>query len=330
MNYLVTGGAGFIGSNLVHVLAREGHRVTVLDDLSTGKLENLAESSEGLAAGGGQLSAGLDGRVALAVGSVSDADFVMRHAAGMDGIFHLAAVASVQRSMEEPAACHAVNVTGTLNVLEAARVLGVKRVVLSSSAAVFGDNPELPLRSDSRTGPISPYGLHKLMCEQYGKLYTACGWTEATALRYFNVFGPRQDPNGEYAAVVPRFITALLAGRRPKVFGDGLQTRDFLYVEDVVRANLAAMLCPDAAGRVLNLCAGRETSLLDLLDALAGVTGKRPEPEFLAPREGDIRRSFGSGDEAVRLLGLPPWTSIAKGLAESVEFFLRKDLDEQA
>ncbi len=313
MNYLVTGGAGFIGSNLVHLLVQEGHRVTVVDDLSTGRMGNLAGAE-----------------AALAVGSVADTDFMMRYAAGVDGIFHLAAVASVQRSMEEPGACHAVNVTGTVNVLEAARVNGVKRVVISSSAAVFGDNPDLPLRPDSRTGPISPYGLHKLMCEQYGRLYTARGWTEVTALRYFNVFGPRQDPKGEYAAVVPKFITALLGGGRPKVFGDGLQTRDFLFVEDVARANLAAMTCPDAAGRVVNLCAGRETSLLDLLAALAGATGKHPEPQFLPPREGDIRRSYGSGEEAVRLLGLPAWTPIPEGLARTVEFFLRKDLDEPA
>jgi len=304
MNYLVTGGAGFIGSNLAHLLAQEGHRVTVLDDLSTGKMVNLAGSDAG-----------------LAVGSVADLDFVVRHAAGTDGIFHLAAVASVQRSMEEPAVCHDVNVTGTVNVLEAARIHRVKRVVISSSAAVFGDNPDLPLKSDSRTGPISPYGLHKLMCEQYGRLYTARGWTEVTALRYFNVFGPRQDPNGEYAAVVPKFITALLEGKRPRVFGDGLQTRDFLYVEDVARANLAAMTCPEAKGRVLNLCAGRETSLLDLLEALGKVTGKQPRPEFLPPREGDIRRSFGSGEEAVRLLGLAPWSPIADGLAKTVEYF---------
>jgi len=321
MNYLVTGGAGFIGSNLVHLLVREGHRVTVLDDLSTGRTANLvAEPEEGIQ--GGQL--------ALAVGSVADPDFVMRYAAGMDGIFHLAAVASVQKSMEEPAGCHAVNVTGTVNVFEAARVHGVKRVVLSSSAAVFGDNPDLPLTGESRTGPISPYGLHKLMCEQYGKLYTDRGWTEVTALRYFNVFGPRQDPNGEYAAVVPKFIAALLSGSRPKVFGDGQQTRDFLYVEDVAQANLAAMGCPAAAGKVLNLCAGRETSLLDLLAALGDVTGHRPEPEFLPPRKGDIRRSFGSGDEALRLLSLAPWTAISEGLARAVAHFAAGSSDEPA
>jgi len=313
MRYVVTGGAGFIGSAVARKLAAEGHDVVVLDDLSTGKRENLHNAEVGMR--------NAEPRLSVVRGSVADAALVKDCVEGADGVFHLAAVASVQRSLDEPGNCHEVNVTGTLNVLEAARKCGVRRVVLSSSAAVYGDNPALPLTENERPAPISPYGLHKQIGEEYGKLYTRRGWVEVAALRYFNVFGPRQDPAGDYAAVIPKFISALVAGKQPTVFGDGLQTRDFLYVEDVVKANILAMQVREAAGETFNICAGCETSLLDLLAELGGIMEKKPGPVFLPAREGDIRRSMGDCSKAVCALKPGAWTAFPHGLRKTVDWF---------
>lgn len=306
MRYVVTGGAGFIGSSLVRHLLEAGHGVVVLDDFSTGKESNLAA---------------LAGPLTIARGSIVDASFVARTLQGADGVFHLAAVASVQRSMEEPLFCHAVNVTGTVNVLDAARRLGVPRVVLSSSAAVYGEAAEFPLAETVPAQPISPYGMHKYMNELYAGLYAARGWLETVCLRYFNVFGPRQDPAGDYAAVVPKFIAAVLSGEAPTIFGDGGQSRDFMFVEDVAAANLAAMTAPSVSGRCYNVCAGVETSLLQLLGGIQAGAGTSVQPLFEAAREGDIRRSVGSDRAICEALRLPPWTSVAAGLTATVKSY---------
>ena len=304
MKQLVTGGAGFIGSSLVRMLVAGGHEVVVADDLSTGKEKNLE---------------GISGDVELKAGSIEDLAFVRRCARGVDGIFHLAAVASVPRSMEEPALCHGVNVTGTVNVLEAARLEGVPRVVLSSSAAVYGDSENFPLTEEEPCRPISPYGQHKLMCEQYGELYSRLGWVETVALRYFNVFGPRQSPAG--GAAIPNFVTSILEGRRPRITGDGSQSRDFLFVDDVARANLLAMTAQGISGEVFNTCSGKGTSLLTLMEALAKASGRPVEPEFLPPRPGDILHSYGAGEKAREALGFTPVTSLDEALEQTVAWY---------
>jgi len=305
MRYLVTGGAGFIGNALVRRLLRDGHQVVVLDDLSTGRVENLD---------------GVD-VVEMRVTSVTNEKDVGEVAKHVDGAFHLAAVASVQKSLDEPVRCHEVNVTGTLNLLQAMRLARGKRVVLSSSAAVYGEAADFPLSEKAAGAPISPYGLHKLIGEQYCRLYARSGWTEAVALRYFNVYGPRQDPNGEYAAVVPKFITRVAGGLPPVIFGDGKQTRDFLFVEDVVEANIAAMQAPGVSGTVFNVASGVETSLLDLVDALSEATGRKITPEFRAARTGDVLRSVGDGALAARVLGFKPKVTLAEGIRKTLGHF---------
>ena len=306
MKYLVTGGAGFIGSNLVRRLLRLGHHVVVLDDLSTGRRENLAD---------------VVSTVEFVQASITDFTAVLSAAKGVDGVFHLAAVASVQKSLDDPVGCHDVNVTGALNVMEAARRCGATRVVLSSSAAVYGEARNFPLQETEVCRPISPYGLHKLTNENYGRLYSDAGSLEVVSLRYFNVYGPHQDPQGEYAAVVPKFVTAAVAGEQPLIFGDGGQSRDFMFVEDVANANWLAMVTPGIAGEIINICAGLEISLLELVDALSHALGRTIEPRFLPPREGDIRRSVGDCARAMQLLGITGWTSVADGLAKTVEWY---------
>jgi UDP-glucose 4-epimerase len=306
MRYVVTGGAGFIGSALARHLLEAGHEAVVLDDFSTGKEANLT---------------GVSGPLTIARGSIVDAPFVARTLQGADGVFHLAAVASVQRSVDDPLFCHSVNVTGTLNVLGAARDNGVPRVVLSSSAAVYGEADDFPLAETVPTGPISPYGVHKLMNELYARLYSELGWLETVCLRYFNVFGPRQDPTGDYAAVVPKFITSVLAGESPTIFGDGGQSRDFMHVSDVAATNLAAMSTLAVSGKIFNVCAGVETNLLQLLAAIQKGAGTALKPIFAPARVGDIRRSVGS-DQAIRqALTLPPWVPVVQGLVSTVQSY---------
>lgn len=306
MRYLVTGGAGFIGSAVVRTVLANGAEVVVLDDFSTGKEANLS---------------GISGPLTLVRGSITNPADVRRAMSGCQGVFHLAAVASVQRSMTQPLVCHDVNVTGTLTALQAAKELGVSRIVLSSSAATYGELDSFPLTEGMHGMPISPYGMHKLFDEYYAKLYSNSGWVQAVCLRYFNVFGPRQDPNGEYAAVVPKFVEAALAGRQPKVFGDGQQSRDFLFVEDVARANWLAMTIAGANGNTYNVCAGNEASLLRLLEALGSALGHTIQPEFLPARSGDIRRSVGSPQAIKRDLGFVASVTLEEGLARTIEFF---------
>lgn len=303
---LVTGGAGFIGSTLVSRLVDAGWDVRVLDNLSTGKREYLK---------------GILAPEHLVEGSITDPDTVDAACQGIDTVFHLAAVVSVVRSMDEPGLCHDINVTGFLHVLEGARKAGVRRVIYSTSAATYGDLDRFPLTEDCPLHPISPYGLHKLTNEHYAGLYARAGWVETIGLKYFNVFGPRQNPRGEYAAVIPRFIEAFLGKAPLKIYGDGSQTRDFLFVEDIASANLAAAQSQGASGAVVNCCSGRETSLMDLVRLLQGLSGIQVTPDFQPARAGEILRSVGDPTLAAKLIGFTPQVSLSQGLARTLAWF---------
>lgn len=307
MKVLVTGGAGFIGCNLVRCLVASGERVGVLDDLSTGSVENLRDC---------------DGGYELMLGDVRDPETVRRAAGGAEVIYHLAALPSVARSVADPLASHRVNVDGTLNVLQAARAAGARRVVYASSSSVYGDTPTLPKHEDMPPAPRSPYAVSKLSGELYCRAFTATYGLGTVSLRFFNVFGPHQDPASEYAAVVPRFITSMLAGRSPVIFGDGGQSRDYTYVANVIQALvLASSAGEEAAGRTVNVgCEGR-TTLVELVAALNDILGTNIDPVFAAPRRGDVRHSQASVDRARRLLEYRPLVSLRDGLTRTVEFF---------
>jgi UDP-glucose 4-epimerase len=307
-NVLVTGGFGFIGSALVRELLTRGVGVTVLDDLSTGRRENLA---------------GLEDRIRVVRGDIASPSICAASMSGVDTVFHLAAIASVIRSFGELSACHEVNMTGTVNLMDAARDAGARRFVHAVSAAAFGDNPSLPLADDAKAQPISPYGLHKLGAEHYGRILTMSGDLDVVGLRYFNIFGPRQDPEGDYAAVIPKFITRMLTGQAPIIFGDGTQTRDFLFVEDVARANCLAADALDAPGMVFNIASGAETSLLDLVDTLNRVLGTELGPVFEQPRPGEIHRSVARVESAGAALGFKPGFTLEAGLERTVDHFRR-------
>ncbi len=306
MRYLITGGAGFIGSNLAEALVREGATVRVFDNFSTGKRDNLA---------------GLD--VEVIEGDIRDLDACRAAARGMDYILHKAALASVPASVADPLYSNAVNITGALNMLTAAREAGAWRFVLASSSSVYGDGPEPVKTESSQMRPLSPYALGKLAGEQYCRVFFSLFGLETVCLRYFNVFGPRQDPNSEYAAVIPKFITALLAGKRPVIYGDGLQTRDFVYVGDIVRANILACSQPTAAGGVFNIACDRGTSLLELLDEIKAVCGNSVEPEFAPARIGDVRHSRADIGLARKHLGFEPAFQFREAMARTVEWFSR-------
>jgi UDP-glucose 4-epimerase len=297
--YLVTGGAGFIGSNICEELVALGDDVRVLDDLSTGKRENLAH---------------LGARVELVVGDVRDVGMLRDVVSGCDFVLHQAAVASVPRSVAEPLLTDEVNVHGTLNVLMAARDAGVKRVVVASSCAVYGDDPELPKRETLRAWPTSPYAVSKLATEQYARVASDLLGIEAVALRYFNVFGPRQDPAGDYAAVVPKFLERMLNGKPPIIFGDGGQTRDFVYVHDVVRANLAACVAPGGAGAVCNVASGRRVNVRDLARMVATAVGSDLEAVHEPARAGDILHSVADISYTAERLGWRPAMDLTEGL----------------
>src|SRR5438093_3760116 len=275
--YLVTGGAGFIGSNIVEALLRRGESVVVLDDLSTGRRENLDSA----------LHASPKGAPAPEIieGDIRNASTVRRAMRGVTHVIHQAALPSVQRSVEDPLASHEVNATGTLVLLIAARDEGARRFVYASSSSVYGDAPEMPKRETLTPQPLSPYAVSKLTGEHYCRVFHGLYGLETVSLRYFYIFGPRQDPNSQYAAVVPNFVTAATADRRPVVYGDGMQSRDFTYVDNAVDANLRSCDAPSsAAGRAYNIACGASATLLDLLRLLEGITGKTIRPVHESPR----------------------------------------------
>ncbi len=308
MRYLVTGGAGFIGSHLVHALLEQGAFVRVLDNFSTGKRENLAG-----------LASRFDGsRLQVQEGDVRDAAAVAAALVGVEIVFHEAAFISVPESMQKPQECFDVNVAATASLFEAARKAGVRRVVIASSAAVYGDSDACPLQESTPTQSLSPYAASKRAGEIYAQLYTQALGLEVAVLRYFNVYGPRQRPDSMYAAAVPIFIRRLLDGQPVTVFGDGGQTRDLINVRDVVRANLIASEHPAAPGKVFNVCTGLETRLLDLLEVLYRLFPAAPQPVFTDPRPGDIYRSVGSPEFTAQTIGFRAQVSLADGLAETV------------
>jgi UDP-glucose 4-epimerase len=306
--FLVTGGAGFIGSHIAEALVQRGDKVRVLDNLVTGHLSNLD---------------GFRDRIEFIEGDVADAQIVAAAVVGVDCVFHHAALASVPWSVERPLDTNAACVTGTVTVLDAARRAGVRRVVYAASSSAYGDQPTPIKRETDLPSPISPYGAAKLAAEYYCQAFTATYGFETVALRYFNVFGPRQDPASPYSAVIPLFITAMLAGRQPVVYGDGRQSRDFIFVADVVQANLLAADAPHAAGRMVNIAGGRGTDLLTLIDLLNRLLGTNVQPKHDAPRPGDVRESLADISLARKLLGYDPQISFEEGLRRSIDYYRR-------
>ncbi|MFL7812348.1 MAG: NAD-dependent epimerase/dehydratase family protein [Anaerolineales bacterium] len=302
---LVTGGAGFIGSHIVDALLARGDQVRVLDDLSTGKLRNLQGAGD---------------QVEVIEADLRDPDVLEKALRGVNLVFHQAAFVSVPQSMEEPDLCLDINIRGTSQLLEASRRFGIQRVVLASSAAVYGENSDLPLSEGAATDPLSPYAASKLIDEILARLYTNQLGLDVVALRYFNVYGPRQNPASVYAAVIPIFIRRLLDEEEPVVYGDGGQTRDFIYVADVVRANLIAADSRSAAGRTMNICSGQETSLLDLIESLSILFNREIQPDFQEPRAGDIYRSLGDPSLSGELLEFAPRVSLLEGLESTLKW----------
>jgi len=304
--FLVTGGAGFIGSHIAETLVQRGDRVRVLDNLSTGHLSNMD---------------GFRDRIEFIEGDLVDAPLMAEIVRGVDCIFHQAALASVPRSVETPLLTNAACVTGTLTLLDAARRAGVRRMVYAGSSSAYGDQPTSPKRETDLPAPISPYGAAKLAAEYYCQAFTATYGFETVSIRYFNVFGPRQDPDSPYSAVIPLFITAILNGRRPVIYGDGRQSRDFTYVANVVRANLLAADAPNVAGRTFNAAGGRSIDLLSLIDRLNHLLGTDVKPIHADPRPGDIRESLADCSQARELLGYEPIVDFEEGLRRSVGYY---------
>ena len=304
--YVVTGGAGFIGSHIVRRLAADGHEVRAVDNLATGHAENLNDLREA---------------VKLIEGSVLDAALLRRAFKSAEVVFHQAALASVQRSVQDPLTTNRVNVEGTLQVLEAARACGVRRVVYASSSSVYGNLAVLPKREDLTPAPESPYAVSKLVGELYCRNYTRLFSLETVSLRYFNVFGPWQDPESQYAAVVPIFVKALLSGRSPRVFGDGEQSRDFTYVDNVVEANTLAASAPGAAGMAFNVGCGARYTLNELLGALRDIIGADVEATYADERPGDVRHSQADISRAQQILGYEPRVGLREGLKRTVAWY---------
>lgn len=303
---LVTGGAGFIGSNLALALVQAGANVRVLDDLSTGSLDNLADHVDELE---------------FMEGDIRDIDVLRSALEGQEIVFHLAALPSVPRSIEDPFTSSEVNAQGTLKVLLASRDAGIGRLVYASSSSIYGDSPALPKTEELPVDPKSPYALSKYCGERYCQLFHRLYGLETVCLRYFNVFGPRQDPASQYAAVIPRFITRALSGAPITIHGDGEQTRDFSYVENVVEANLLAAGAPDAAGEVLNIACGQSTTVKQLAAFVSEKTGREVEIEWAPTRQGDVRDSLACIEKAHSVLGYRPGVDVYEGLARTIHWF---------
>jgi nucleoside-diphosphate-sugar epimerase len=306
MRYLVTGGAGFIGSNTVDELVRRGHSVVVLDDLSAGKEENLAE---------------VRSKITFVKGSITDIEAVQKAIQQAEYVIHLAARTSVPRSVKDPLETNRINVDGTLNVLIAARDNKVKRVVLAASSSAYGETPTLPKTESMQPKPISPYGVSKYVGELYAQAFGRCYGLENASVRYFNIFGPRQDPGSPYSGVLSKFATAFLDDTQPVVFGDGEQTRDFTYVDNAVQANLLACEAPSASGEVINIGTGGRVSLNQTLQQLRRITGKNLQAKYETPREGDIRDSQADISKARELLGYEPTVHFEEGLERTFAWY---------
>jgi UDP-glucose 4-epimerase len=303
---LVTGGAGFIGSHVATALVARGDRVRILDNVSTGRLTNLDH---------------LKGKIELVEGDLAKIKDVQKAVEGVEVVYHQAALASVPRSVADPLATTEACVLGTVNLLDAARQAGVRRLVYAASSSAYGNQPD-PSKSETILPmPVSPYAAAKLAGEYFCQAFTATYRFETVSLRYFNVFGPRQDPKGEYSAVIPKFVTLMLAGERPTIFGDGRQSRDFTYIDNVVAGNLLAADAPNAVGRVINVACGEELTLLQLVDAINRVLGTKTEPIFADPLPGDVRDSLADISLARKLLGYEPTIGFEEGLRRSIDYY---------
>jgi nucleoside-diphosphate-sugar epimerase len=302
-HYLVTGGAGFIGSHLCEELLRRGHQVRVSDDLSTGKRGNLQKGVE------------------FVEGDLADLATARRAVEGCQYVLHQAAIPSVPRSVKDPLTSHRANVDATVNMLIAARDADVKRLIFAGSSSAYGDTPTLPKREDMPNGPLSPYALQKVIGEQYLQMFTKLYGLETVTIRYFNVFGPRQDPSSPYSGVISVFATALLDGRSPKIYGDGEQTRDFTYVANVVDGVLRACEAPGVSGEIINVATGGRISLNQLFRTMRELIGGSIEPSYSDPRPGDVRDSQADISKARRLLGYEPTVSFEEGLRRTVEWY---------
>jgi nucleoside-diphosphate-sugar epimerase len=304
--YLVTGGAGFIGSNIVEELVKRQEKVRVLDNLSTGKKENIIH---------------LVDKIEFIEGDIRNYELMNKITNGVDYIIHQAALPSVSRSIREPLLVNEVNIGGTLNVLFAAKENKVKRVVYASSSSVYGDTPVMPKKEDFHPAPLSPYAVTKLTGEHYCQVFYRVYGLQTVALRYFNVFGPHQDPASEYAAVIPRFITAMLAGKSPTVYGDGLQSRDFTYVDNVVAANLNSCTSLNAAGKIMNIACGERTPLIQLLTEINTILGTQIIPVFDEARKGDVKHSLADIAQAYEFIDYSPRVKFKSGLKKTVDWF---------
>ena len=313
---LVTGGAGFIGSNLTEALLKQGHWVWVLDNFSTGKRENLVFDKEYPS-------------LEIIDGDIRDLAVCRKAMKDIEFVFHQAALPSVQRSVEDPLMSNAVNVEGTLNVLLTARDEGVKRVIYASSSSIYGDTPTLPKQEEMPPNPLSPYALQKYIGEHYCRLFFQLYGLETLSLRYFNVFGPKQDPNSIYSAVIPRFIDAMLEGHSPIIFGDGEQSRDFTYIDNVVQANLLAMHVDRLNGEPINIACGKRTSLNQLLAILYDIFGTKVSPIYQEPRKGDVKHSLADIRKGKQILNYEPNVGIEAGLKKTVEYFKDQRMGEK-
>ena len=310
--FLVTGGAGFIGSNIVERLVKEGHKVRVLDNFSTGRRENIAHLLD---------------KIELIEGDIRDLDTCRKAVEGVDFVLHQAALPSVQKSIEDPLTTFQVNALGTLNLLIASKEAGVRRFVFASSSAIYGDDPNLPNREEALPTPICPYGTSKLIGENLCRAFYKSYGLSVVSLRYFNVFGPRQALEGEYSAVIPAFITAFLDGKRPTIYGDGEQTRDFIYVENVVEANILACFKEGIDGEVFNVASGKATSVNELFRVIRELNGKKEvEPIYAPPRPGEARHSLADIRKAREKLGYRPAIDLADGLKRTLSYFKRSPL----
>jgi nucleoside-diphosphate-sugar epimerase len=307
--FLITGGAGFIGSNIARKVVSEGGEVVILDDFSTGYKANLED---------------IKNDATVIEGDICDMDTVRKAMEGVDSVHHHAAVVSVSRSVEDPLRTDEVNIGGTLNLLVAARDAKVKRFVFAGSSSAYGDNPTLPKQEDMKPEPLSPYAVSKLAGEMYVKVFNDVYGLPAVTLRYFNIFGPYQDPTSQYAAVIPIFINKLARGESPIVYGDGEQSRDFTYIDNAVQANLLAARAEKAPGTVINVACGERFTLNELLTRLHGLVGKDTAATYEAARPGDVKHSLGDITRAREVLGYEPLVSFEEGLRATVDWFLPK------
>lgn len=311
MRYLVTGGAGFIGSNLVKGLLQRGERVRILDNFSTGRRQNLA---------------GIEAKIELIEGDICDFWTALDACRDIDFVLHQAALPSVNRSVENPLTANHANINGTLTMLECARRNNVKKFFFASSSSVYGDTPTLPKREDMLPSPLSPYAVNKITGEYYCRIYSTLYRMPCIAFRYFNVFGPNQDPNSHYAAVIPKFITALLNDEQPTIFGDGYQSRDFTYIDNIVNAIVTVCNMDKVTPGEYNLACGDQITLRDLVKYLNEIIGKKIEPRFDEPRPGDIKHSFADVSLVQKTFGIKPVIGFREGLEKAVAFYRREAL----